>query len=64
MHLLAELLLLVGVDPVSKLLQRQTGIRKDLSIAVRETVTGNIVFHHNEVTHVKGLCHHIIEFRL
>ena len=61
-HLLFKLQLLVGVDAIRKLLERQTAFGQDLAITVCKAIADNVVLHDDEIAHMEGLSHHLVEF--
>ena len=60
--LLNEFLPLVRVYAIGELLQCQTASWQYVAVAVCHSVFFDVVFHHDEVTHVQGLSHHLVEF--
>ena len=50
------------MDTVGKLLQGQSVWWQQVAVSVDHTVTLDVVFHDDEVTHAEGLYHHLVEF--
>ena len=61
-HLLPELLLLVGVYAHGEGFEGEALLGQNVAIAVGEQVALDVVLHHDEITHVQGLDHHFVEF--
>ena len=52
------------MDTVGKLLQGQSVWWQQVAVSVDHTITLDVVFHDDEVTHAEGLSHHIVEFSM
>ena len=61
LHLLLELLALVGVDALGKHLQGQSGVGQQMSVAIGHQIPGDVVLHHQEVSHLQRLSHHQVD---